>query len=92
LNLVLITNKRLLFSGAIRNSNIPLKRVIYFTLYRHRLEIETDSGPDQIYKDESELGWVERIRQGSWQSCGRRLRCAGQRDLRGPADEEVACE
>ena len=52
---LLITNKRLLFNGANKNANTPLKRVIHFTLYKDGIQIEKDSGRDQIFKGEGDI-------------------------------------
>src|SRR5262245_16479650 len=38
---LLITNKRLLFNGAKKNTSTQLTRVIHFTLYQDGIQIET---------------------------------------------------
>ena len=52
---LLVTNKRLLFNGGLKNAAISLKRVVHFTLYRDGLQIEKDSGRDQFFKGEGDL-------------------------------------
>jgi len=47
---LLVTNKRLLFNGTNKNSQIPLKRMIHFTLFQDAIQIEKDSGRDQFFK------------------------------------------
>ena len=51
---LLITSRRLLFNGTNKNSQVLLKRVIHFDVYRDGLRIEKDSGRDQIYKGEGD--------------------------------------
>lgn len=45
-----LTNKRLLFDGANKTTNVTLKRIINFTVYSDGLRIEKDSGKDQVYQ------------------------------------------
>jgi hypothetical protein len=61
---LLITNKRLLFNGSNKNSQILLKRIIHFTLYRDALQIEKDSGRDQFYKGEGDIELIGAVLEG----------------------------
>lgn len=50
-----ITNKRLLFNGAAKNLNTPLKKIIHFTTFGDGLQIEKESGRDQYFLGAGDL-------------------------------------
>jgi len=56
-----VTNKRLLFNGARKNSSLPLKRVIHFALFSDAIQIEKDSGRDQFFKGSGDLELIGAI-------------------------------
>jgi hypothetical protein len=45
-----LTSKRLLFDGAKKTTNIPLRRIINFAIYEDGIKIEKDSGKDQVFQ------------------------------------------
>lgn len=45
-----ITNKRLIFDGGTKSSNLLWRRVIDFQVFQDGLKIEKDSGRDQLYR------------------------------------------
>jgi hypothetical protein len=50
-----ITNKRLLFNGQLKNVNTQLKKIIHFTVHKDGIQIEKDSGRDQVYLGAGDL-------------------------------------
>jgi len=56
-----ITNKRLLFNGALKSVQTPLKKIIHFTLYNDGLQIEKDSGRDQFFAGQGDLEMIGTI-------------------------------
>jgi hypothetical protein len=61
---LLVTNKRLLFNGAKRNTNVPLKRVVHFTMYKDGVQIEKDSGRDQFFIGSGDIELLGLILEG----------------------------
>jgi hypothetical protein len=56
-----ITNKRLLFNGALKNVNIPFKKVIHFTVYKDGIRIEKDTGRDQLFLGSGDLELISEV-------------------------------
>lgn len=50
-----VTNKRLLFDGAKKNTVINLSKILHFTVFSDGLKIEKDSGKDQYFLGEGDL-------------------------------------
>ena len=55
-----VANRCLRFDGAAKNANTPFKKIIHFTLYKDRLQIEKD-GPDQFSLGEGDLEIVSSV-------------------------------
>lgn len=56
-----ITNKRLIFNGALKNVNIPFKKIIHFTVYQDGIRIEKETGRDQNFSGSGDLELVSEV-------------------------------
>jgi hypothetical protein len=59
-----LTDQRLLFNGNNKTTNVPLNKIINYTLYDDGLVVEKDSGKNQIYKLEYDRGMFSAILDG----------------------------
>lgn len=61
LGVLYITNKRLLFNGASKSINTPLKKIIHFTVFKDGIQVEKETGRDQFYLGGNDLELISEV-------------------------------
>jgi hypothetical protein len=56
-----ITNKRLLFNGTLKNVQVLFKKIIHFTLFKDGIQIEKETGRDQLFVGSGDLELISQI-------------------------------